>query len=154
MLHAAAPTPRRAAPRRAAPLFAMEVPAGADAPSAVTSTPAAAPLPAPPHGNRKRGRAEWAEEGYKKNTTLRQREPDDDHEVLITVLDGVRRFVLADCVFVDLRQEPGTGPGKGASIDCVIRATLRGVLGGDVPAHPDAQAQRAPLQALEYGDEL
>ena len=42
----------------------------------------------------------------------------------------------------------------GASIDCVIRATLRGVLGGDVPAHPDAQAQRAPLPALEYGDEL
>ena len=86
----------------------MEVPAGADAPSAVTSTPAAAPLPAPPHGDRKRGRAEWAEEGYKKNKTLRQREPDDEHEVSITVLDGVRRFVLADCVFVDLRQEAGT----------------------------------------------
>ena len=43
---------------------------------------------------------------------------------------------------------------EGASIDCVVRATLRGVLGGDVPAHPDAQAQRAPLPALEYGDEL
>ena len=101
---------RRASPRRAAKLAAMESSAGADAPSAATPTPTAAALPAvaAPAGDRKRGRADWAEAEYKQNKTLRQREPDDAHEVSITVLDGVRRFVLADGVFVDLRQEAGT----------------------------------------------
>lgn len=68
-------------------------------------------------------------------------------------LSGRGACALSDDVRARVRAAAALA-GEGASVDEVVRATLRSVLGGDAPQHPDAAAQRMPMPALEYGDGL